>query len=192
MFLFTTHACSPIVAHYITFVCFITNLRIYAAVPTKSPPSATSTASSGSTCSTWCSTFTGFRCSSVFSSAFFLKEYNYDLLGPSLFSYHKKLLVNYLLLKRPQYWPPIDTSWPSIDIQLFLQQKCCDNSFLSSIWPLSGPLVTLIWALVSTNTLTMPKRMRGTSKTVRSVPTEQTHDHTVHTEWTYVHLVATV
>ena len=31
----------------------------------------------------------------------------------------------------------------------------------------------------------MPKRMRGTSKTVRSVHTEQTYDHTVHTERTY-------
>ena len=73
-------------------------------------------------------------------------------------------VANYLLLKRPPYWPPIDTSWPSIDIQLLLQQKCCDNGLLSSIWPLSGPLVTLIWGLVSTNTLTMPKRMRGTRK----------------------------
>ena len=89
-------------------------------------------------------------------------------------------VINYPLLKRPPYWPPIDTSWPSIDIQLLLQQNCCDNSLLSSIWPLSGPLVTLILALVSTNTLTMPKRMRGTSKTVRSVHTEQTYDHTVH------------
>ena len=101
-------------------------------------------------------------------------------------------VINYLLLKRPPYWLPIDASWPSIDIQLLLQQKCCANSLLSSIWPLSGPLVTLIWALVSTNTLTMPKRMRGTSKTVRSVHTEQTYGHTVHTEWTYVHSVATV
>ena len=100
--------------------------------------------------------------------------------------------INYLLLKRPPYWPPIVTFWPSIDLQLLLQQKCCDNSLLSSIWPLSGPLVTLIWALVSTNTLTMTKRMRGTSKTVRSVHTEQTYDHTVHTERTYVHSVATV
>ena len=52
-------------------------------------------------------------------------------------------LFNYLLLKRPPYWPPIDTSWPSIDIQLLLQQKCCDNSLLSPIWPLSdlGPFV---------------------------------------------------
>ena len=101
-------------------------------------------------------------------------------------------LFNYLLLKRPPYWPPIVTFLPSIDIQLLLQQKCCVNSLLSSIWPLSGPLVTLIWALVSTNTLTMTKRMRGTSKTVRSVHTEQTYDHTVHTEWTYVCSVATV
>ena len=30
----------------------------------------------------------------------------------------------------------------------------------------------------------MPKRMRGTSKTVCSVHTEQTYDHTVHTERT--------
>ena len=81
----------------------------------------------------------------------------------------------------------IVTSWPSIDIQLLLQQKCYDNSLLSSIWPLSGPLLSLIWALVSTNTLTMTKRMRGTSKTVRSVHTEQTYDHTVHTEQTFVH-----
>ena len=101
-------------------------------------------------------------------------------------------IINYLLLKRPPYWPPIDKPWPSIDIQLFLQQKCCDNSLLSSIWPLSGPFVTSIWALVSTNTLTLSKRMRGTSKTVRSVHTEQTYDHTVHTERTYVHSVATV
>ena len=91
------------------------------------------------------------------------------------------LIFNYLLLKRPPYWLPIDTTWPSVDIQLLLQQKCC---------PLSGPLVTLIWELVSTNTLTMPKRMRGTSKTVRSVHTEQTYDHTVHTEQTYVDSVA--
>ena len=76
--------------------------------------------------------------------------------------------VNYLLLKRPPYRLLIVTSWPSIDIQLLLQQKCCDNSLLSSIWPLSGPLVTSIWALVSTNTLTMTKRMRGTSQTVHS------------------------
>ena len=99
-------------------------------------------------------------------------------------------IFNYLLLKRPPYWPPIVTFWPSIDIQLLLQQKCCDNSLLSSIWPLSGPLVTLIWALVSTNTLNMTKRMRGTSKTVRSVHAEQTYDHTVHVcavtmTWTY-------
>ena len=47
-------------------------------------------------------------------------------------------IFNYLLLKRPPYWSPIDTSWLSIDIQLLLQQKCCDNSLLSSIWPLSG------------------------------------------------------
>ena len=47
-----------------------------------------------------------------------------------------KALVNYLLLKQPTYWPPIDIFWPSIDIQLL--QKCCDNSLLSSIWPLSG------------------------------------------------------
>ena len=83
-------------------------------------------------------------------------------------------VINYLLLKRPPYWPPIDTFWPFIDIQLLLQQKCCDNSLLSSIWPLSGPSGTLIWALVSANTLTMTKRMRETSKTVRSVHTEQT------------------
>ena len=101
-------------------------------------------------------------------------------------------LINYLLLKRHPYWLPIDTSWPSVDIQLLLQQKCCDNNLLSSIWPLSGPLVTLIWALVSTNTLTMTEKMRGTSKTVCSVHTEQTYNHTVCTEQAYVHSVATV
>ena len=108
---------------------------------------------------------------------------------PGLPSCH---VVNFVLLKRPPYWPPIVIVWPSIDIQLLLQQKCCNNSLLSSIWPLSGPLVTLIWALVSTNTLTMTRRMRGTSKTVRSIHTEQTYDHTVQTERTYVRSVATV
>ena len=106
----------------------------------------------------------------------------YNPLGSCVILY--RVLFNYLLLNNPPYLSPIVTSWPSIDIQLLLQQKCCDNSLLSSIWPLSGPLVTLIWALVSTNTLTMTKRMRGTSKTVRSVHTEQTYDHTVHTERT--------
>ena len=38
----------------------------------------------------------------------------------------------------------------------------------------------------------MPMRMRGTNKIVRSVHTEQTYDHTVHTEWINVHSVATV
>ena len=95
-------------------------------------------------------------------------------------------LINYLLLKRPPYYLPIYTSWPFIDIQLLLQQNCCDNSLLSSIWPLSGPLVTSIWALVSTNTLTMTKRMRRTSKTVHTVHTEQTYVHSACTVWSYV------